>query len=111
MINGESTKSLLQKLQKKASRPTVKKPDAQNHFERVFIVQAVKTQTEERGISHRISTRENKIVFLQSKGNDLRDCRTVNCFRPRWLVKYGRPGYLYSSTGSGYAFGMQAVQS
>lgn len=111
MINGESYKVIVAEAAKKALQTNREKTGmAQNHFERVFIVKAVK-DTNGKNVAAAIgfSTRENKIYSFKAKAMICATAGAVNCFRPRSVGEgMGRTWYPVFSCGSGYAFGMQA---
>ena len=111
MINGESYKVVVAEAAKKALQTNREKTGmAQNHFERVFIVKAVK-DTNGKNVAAAIgfSTRENKIYSFKAKAMICATAGAVNCFRPRSVGEgMGRTWYPVFSSGSGYAFGMQA---
>ena len=111
MINGESYKVIVAEAAKKALQTNREKTGmAQNHFERVFIVKAVK-DTNGKNVATAIgfSTRENKIYSFKAKAMICATAGAVNCFRPRSVGEgMGRTWYPVFSAGSGYAFGMQA---
>jgi len=111
MINGESYKVIVAEAAKKALQTNREKTGMdQNHFERVFIVKAVK-DTNGKNVAAAIgfSTRENKIYSFKAKAMICATAGAVNCFRPRSVGEgMGRTWYPVFSCGSGYAFGMQA---
>ena len=111
MINGESYKVIVAEAAKKALQANREKTGMeQNHFERVFIVKAVK-DTNGKNVAAAIgfSTRENKIYSFKAKAMICATAGAVNCFRPRSVGEgMGRTWYPVFSAGSGYAFGMQA---
>jgi adenylylsulfate reductase subunit A len=111
MINGESYKVIVAEAAKKALQTNREATGmAQNHYERVFIVKAVK-DTNGKNVAAAIgfSTRENKIYSFKAKAMICATAGAVNCYRPRSVGEgMGRTWYPVFSCGSGYAFGMQA---
>jgi adenylylsulfate reductase subunit A len=111
MINGESYKVIVAEAAKKALATNREKTGMeQNHFERVFIVKAVKDKNGTNvATAIGFSTRENKIYSFKAKAMICATAGAVNCFRPRSVGEgMGRTWYPVFSAGSGYAFGMQA---
>jgi adenylylsulfate reductase subunit A len=111
MINGESYKVIVAEAAKKAlqtNREITGMP--QNHFERVFIVKPVMDKNGKNvAAAIGFSVRENKIYSFKAKAMICATAGAVNCFRPRSVGEgMGRTWYPVFSSGSGYAFGMQA---
>ncbi|MGB9715140.1 MAG: adenylyl-sulfate reductase subunit alpha [Thermodesulfovibrionales bacterium] len=111
MINGESYKVVVAEAAKKAletNRAVTGMP--QNHFERVFIVKAIKdTNGKNVAAAAGFSVRENKIYLFKAKAMICASAGAVNCFRPRSTGEgMGRTWYPVFSCGSGFAFGMEA---
>jgi adenylylsulfate reductase subunit A len=111
MINGESYKVVVAEAGKKALETNrVATGMAQNLFERVFIVKAVK-DTNGKNVAAAIgfSVRENKIYSFKAKAMVCATAGAVNCYRPRSVGEgLGRTWYPVFCAGSGFAFGMEA---
>jgi len=110
MINGESYKVIVAEAAKAALEFNKKATgQAQNIYERVFIVKLLKDAKEPDRVAGAIgfSVRENKIYLFKAKAILAASGGAVNVFRPRSTREgQGRAWYPVWNSGSGYYLGM-----
>lgn len=112
MINGESYKVIVAEAAKAALEFNRKATgQAQNLYERVFIVKLLKDAKEPNRVAGAIgfSVRENKIYLFKAKAILAACGGAVNVFRPRSSREgQGRAWYPVWNSGSGYYLGIMA---
>ena len=110
MINGESYKVIVAEAAKAALEYNRKATgQAQNLYERVFIVRLVKDAKDPKRVAGAIgfSVRENKIYLFKAKAILVACGGAVNVFRPRSTREgMGRAWYPVWNSGSGFYLGM-----